>query len=281
MIKRVDEFVKHLDNPNIPKSRKSLMDTDSDHSRSIRHNSSVMIKTRVQAAFDTMYRNGDGQLDENEFGLLMEKLRIPVTHEMGHKIVKALDIDGDGVIDVDELEVFYKAIMTDAVSPHDMAKDLFSVFDLDGDGYISPNEFVRTLEGLKLGFSAEDTGHILQEVDEDGDGIITFLEFERVIEEYMPAELFSDYADEVDEELAVHPFLTVVEGLCNACQNCISFGTGTHRRRNSVQGSDPRRSILDLPSPVLHDPIIPQGVDPTHSYGSLLDSIEISEEESD
>jgi Ca2+-binding EF-hand superfamily protein len=143
----------------------------------------------------------------------MSNLGMPVTSEMAAKIVLALDIDGDGVINLREFELFYKTIMAETdESTREMAKDLFSIFDVDCSGEISPNEFVSALEAFNLGFSVEDMSAILQEVDEDGDGSITFHdEFERVIKEYAPAEFFEAIATNCIYELTTSQAVSVLE----------------------------------------------------------------------
>jgi Ca2+-binding EF-hand superfamily protein len=114
-------------------------------------------KSNKENATKLRYRDGDGYLDQDEFQLLMSNLGMPVTSEMAAKIVLALDIDGDGVINLRELELFYKTIMADTdESPREMAKDLFSIFDVDCSGEISSNEFVSALKAFNLGFSVED-----------------------------------------------------------------------------------------------------------------------------
>ena len=243
MIQRVDKFVNSFDMS--CDTRSCQLSKIDDLDVSLKSTGSMAMRKRVKNAFDAMDQNGDGHLDETEFESLLEGLGMPVTHQMGHKIVSALDVDGDGVIDVEELEIFYKAIMTDGSCPHDMAKDLFSMFDKDGHGHITPNEFARVLDGLNLGFNIDDIGQILQEVDEDGDGKITFHEFQRVIEEYMPSELLGGGTDPPVEVLSVHPLLTVIEGIGSTVRSFFSY-ENPHENQHEADPFGSERVFNDL-----------------------------------
>ena len=150
-------------------------------------------RSQVESAFNAIDGNGDGHLDAHEFESLMSRLGLPVTTAMGAKIVNTLDMDGDGVVDLNEFLTFCESIMEGASNQHSiqkMSRDLFSLFDKDGSGNLSLglNEFVKTLEAFNLGFSIEDIGEILHELDQDGNGSVSLAEFEDMVVKYFPEE---------------------------------------------------------------------------------------------
>lgn len=151
------------------------------------------LTNQLRAAFDALDNNADGQLDESEFSDLLEQLGLPVTNEMGQKVVRAMDIDGDGVVLFDEFLLFYESI-SDVTADHaqsleETADSLFEIFDSDKSGSIAPSEFAKVLYAFNLGFTLEDIGEILRQVDEDGNGLISREEFVHAIVKNMPDEI--------------------------------------------------------------------------------------------
>jgi Ca2+-binding EF-hand superfamily protein len=114
---------------------------------------------------------------------------------------------------LNEFLCFYELIVESGCAdptPHQMARELFSIFDIDGSGNVTLNEFVKTLEAFNLGFTIEDIGEILHELDEDGNGSISLKEFENVTVKYFPKEILAQTASSaMDDGSASHPMLEV------------------------------------------------------------------------
>jgi Ca2+-binding EF-hand superfamily protein len=153
LVQRVRKFVNRSDNFKMKKTTGRRKTLSSCHQR------------QVELAFKAIDENDDGYLDESEFESLMQRLGLPVTIAMGSKIVGILDMDGDGVVDLNEFSCFYEEFIVERgcvdPTPRQMARELFSIFDIDGSGDVTLNEFVKTLEAFNLGFTIEDIGEIL------------------------------------------------------------------------------------------------------------------------
>ncbi len=80
-----------------------------------------------------------GSVDLAEFSALwarMESSPDPIA-EAGRTVFDVLDVDGDGIISVDEYRAFLRVYAVDDAS----ASEHFARFDTDGDGSISRAEF--------------------------------------------------------------------------------------------------------------------------------------------
>jgi len=87
------------------------------------------------------------------------------------KMVRELDCDGDGLIDLDEFINVVDVVNDDLVNA-------FCVFDYDKNGFISSEELHKVL--VSLGFSKCSLGdchRMIKGVDKDGDGFVSFEEF--------------------------------------------------------------------------------------------------------
>lgn len=85
-------------------------------------------------------------------------------------MVKEIDRDGDGRVDLDE---FLVAVL----SGDDDLMDAFLIFDANKDGLISAKELQRVLQGVRCEASIEDCRRMIRGVDTDGDGFVNFEEF--------------------------------------------------------------------------------------------------------
>ena len=91
-------------------------------------------------------------------------------------MIKEVDADGDGFIDLHEFIVLNtKDIDSDEVLEN--LKDAFSVFDIDKSGTISAEELQNVLQSLGEESSLAECKKMISGVDSDGDGMISFEEF--------------------------------------------------------------------------------------------------------
>ena len=65
------------------------------------------------------------------------------------------------------------------------------MFDKDDAGEITIEEFKRKLDAFNVGFSIDEVGAIVNELDEDNSGTIGLHEFEDLLYKYYPKELRS------------------------------------------------------------------------------------------
>lgn len=105
------------------------------------------------AQFDV---NKDGELNITEFAEAFAKVEegMKETKMSGLEwhMLKALDADGSGVLEVDELMILLTAKTGKAKGMSEAdAREFISLFDKDGDGNIDPTEFRKFLRALDQG----------------------------------------------------------------------------------------------------------------------------------
>jgi Ca2+-binding EF-hand superfamily protein len=169
--------------------------------------------------FDT---DGDKKLTIHEFARAFRAFDLPKRDgkklEMDLAMFKSFDTNGDGFVDVSELEAglkpktrkkiemkleagwtFDKEKWDASAARHakwDMAK-VFKNFDTDGDGKLEMREFMRAFRALGLekrsGEKMEIDQAMFKSFDSNGDGFVTLEEFE--------ANLFPETREKIVEKL--------------------------------------------------------------------------------
>lgn len=120
--------------------------------------------------------NGDGKISSSELGAIMGSLGQPSGEEELRRMIKEVDSDGDGFIDLKEfIELNTKGVDSDEVL--ESLKDAFSVYDIDGNGSISAEELHEVLKSLGDDCSIAECQKMISGVDANGDGMISFDEF--------------------------------------------------------------------------------------------------------
>ena len=101
------------------------------------------------------------------------------------------DLDGDGGIDFSEWQI--SCVNKEQILKKDRLAEAFKHFDKDGDGKISAKEIKKVLGAGGKKFGNENIWkQIISEADEDGDGYITFVEFQKMMNQFMRASEFID-----------------------------------------------------------------------------------------
>lgn len=120
--------------------------------------------------------NGDGKISSSELGAIMGSLGQPSGEEELRRMIKEVDSDGDGFIDLKEfIELNTKGVDSNEVL--ESLKDAFSVYDIDGNGSISAEELHEVLGSLGDDCSIAECQKMISGVDANGDGMISFDEF--------------------------------------------------------------------------------------------------------
>ncbi|OVA07783.1 EF-hand domain [Macleaya cordata] len=104
----------------------------------------------------------------------MSSLGYSAPEEELQRMVKEVDSDGDGFIDLNE---FIELNTIDSEKHLEDVRSAFSIMDTNGDGSISPQELQKVLRNLGDNASIEDCKRMISAVDCDGDGFVSFEEF--------------------------------------------------------------------------------------------------------
>ncbi|XAR54125.1 hypothetical protein NMG60_11029135 [Bertholletia excelsa] len=138
---------------------------------------------QLKQVFDFFDANGDGKISPPELRRVLLKLgrEESAAAEEAEGMVREMDRDGDGLVDVDEfMSVVSGGNGSDGScgGREEDLKDAFLVFDYDGNGFISAGELQRVL--LSLGHrdcSLRKCQKMIKGVDRDGNGLVDFEEF--------------------------------------------------------------------------------------------------------
>ena len=119
----------------------------------------------------------------------------------------ALDINGDGVITLDELHVLLKSLKSKLRMSEREIKRFETEFDKDGDGTIDLEEFFNMVHdsaerGIihKALIQRSGIRKVFEKYDRDGNGVITRDEFKRVVEDRFQARILPEQIDQMLNE---------------------------------------------------------------------------------
>jgi len=134
-----------------------------------------------QQTFDMFDTDKSGAIDSDELGAVMKKLGISVKSRDLKKMIKAVDIDGNGVIDFKEFLIMMQSIKTDSQQELKMA---FKSFDVDSDGKISRDDLKVFLEKIEGSVPDEILLNEMMRVgDPKGTGYVSFHNFRKLVKE--------------------------------------------------------------------------------------------------
>lgn len=144
----------------------------------------------VAKTFDAFDPSGDGAISHEEFEDLMKNLGASMQSENIARMIQVLDRDGDGEVSKEEFIDWYAHNAGEEnISSHERASYLFGLFDTEDKGELTIGEFKRKLDALNVGFSIDEVGAIVNELDEDNSGTIGLHEFANLLQRYHPEEL--------------------------------------------------------------------------------------------
>ncbi|KAI4378776.1 hypothetical protein MLD38_016209 [Melastoma candidum] len=134
--------------------------------------------------FQTFDRNGDGRITLEELEESLLNLGISVPREELADMIRGIDVNGNGCVDLDEFGSLYGLLSEERdADAEDDVREAFNVFDRDGDGFITVEELESVLAslGLKQGRAVEDCRKMITKVDADGDGMVDYEEFRQMM----------------------------------------------------------------------------------------------------
>ena len=141
----------------------------------------------------TQYRNefllldtdGDGSVSTRELADVLRTMRVKFKLTEGdiRKIIKEIDVDGNGSISVDEYmnnmkDKTNKDAIHRALIQRSSIRKEFHKYDADGSGYITKDELKQVLKKKsKIDFSEYQIQELLEDADMDDNGKIDYEEF--------------------------------------------------------------------------------------------------------
>ncbi|CAM9399961.1 unnamed protein product [Ascophyllum nodosum] len=126
-------------------------------------------------AFSNFDKDGNGNIDEGELGVVMRSLGYSPTNQQLKDMMARVDLDNSGGISFDE----FVTMMQLGEVETDFAKEIneaFKFFDKDGDGEVTPSELAEIMRGLGDKLSDEEIELLVKVADKDGDGTISIEE---------------------------------------------------------------------------------------------------------
>ena len=132
--------------------------------------------SKIFASLDT---SGDGKIETSELKTILSRLGAPTTQQSLQRITDLLDSNKDGHISKEEFVSFYAKHISFHVGHglHELAHAMFHQFDQDGSGEITMGEFKSIMDTFNVGFTVDEIGELVNELDEQDDGTIGEHEF--------------------------------------------------------------------------------------------------------
>lgn len=148
----------------------------------------------VSKTFDAFDLDRNGYIVDIEFKDVMRKLGIHATQESMEAMLNLLDKDKNGQVSKGEFISFYKDQILSTHHHgkehhgqhglHETAKYMFALFDTDKSGEITIGEFKSVLDAFNVGFTVDEIGDLVNELDEQNDGTIGEEEFVKLLEKH-------------------------------------------------------------------------------------------------
>ena len=147
-------------------------------------------------AFANADVDGDGKLSYDELKDLLQCLGLEKDEQKLDKFVRAVDTDGDGVIDFTEFQQIVDKMNTKATSFEHHLREMFNFYDEDGNGRIDHFELRALMAQLGVDLSDEELAAMMMEADRDGSDDVDYEEF---------SALFKGIASKTGEEGPLPP----------------------------------------------------------------------------
>ncbi|KAA6429539.1 MAG: calmodulin (ISS), partial [Trebouxia sp. A1-2] len=128
-------------------------------------------------AFRIFDRSGLGSFTAEDIGWVMRSLGQSPTQQQIDAIIRDMDLDNDGVIDLAEFMIRMMALTTKAAPEEDL-KHVFDVLDKSGEGMITADSLRSAIKNIaEWEMTDEDIEVAIKLADKSGDGRIDYDEF--------------------------------------------------------------------------------------------------------
>jgi Ca2+-binding EF-hand superfamily protein len=155
----------------------------------ISSSSSSIELEEVGKSFDALDPSGDGRIECGELASVFEAMGVHTSQENIQAMLQVLDKNGDGHVAKDEFISFYSTHVLSSVgvddhSLHELAHNWYHRFDRDHNGQITLGEFKDVMDAFNVGFTMNEIGHLVNELDEHDDGQVGEHEFLELLKKH-------------------------------------------------------------------------------------------------
>merc|ERR1712187_761868 len=105
---------------------------------------------------------------------IFKDLGTPYTKAEVNKMIAAVDLNGDGVIDFEEFTELLTQKHNAKMTSEEELKETFKVLDTNNDGAISPEEIRDGMKKLGISMTAAEIDEMVSHADADNDGVISW-----------------------------------------------------------------------------------------------------------
>lgn len=163
-----------------------------DHGSSLSHSISIDKAeiANVSEIFDGYDLARDGHIEAIEFKDMLQKLGVHATKESMEVMLNLMDKDKNGQVSKEEFLSFYQDQILSTQHGeehhgfHETAKYMFELFDTDKSGEITLGEFKSLLDAFNVGFTVDEIGDLVNELDAQNTGTIGEEQFVKLLEKH-------------------------------------------------------------------------------------------------
>merc|ERR1711970_685873 len=133
-------------------------------------------EAELREAFKLFDIDGDGVITIEELSSLVSKVGGDMSNADATALIKAADKDGNMGIDFSEFAKLWEALHGEAEAEAEIRAG-FAKLDVDKSGFISKDEMVATISSGFTGDKLEEAKKALDQMDVDKDGKVSYPEF--------------------------------------------------------------------------------------------------------
>ena len=135
-------------------------------------------RKEYQDAFEMFDKDKDGAITARELGNMMRSIGQNPTDEEVNAMIKEVDLNSDGKIELDEF-ITLMARNSPDTQTEDEVINAFRVFDKEGNGLIATAELKHIMMTIGDKMTEAEADEMIHEADIDDDGVINYEEFVR------------------------------------------------------------------------------------------------------
>ena len=137
-------------------------------------------RKEYQDAFEMFDKDKDGAITARELGNMMRSIWQNPTDEEVMAMIKEVDLNSDGKIELDEFMTLMARNSPDTQT-EDEVINAFRVFDKEGNGLIATAELKHIMMTIGDKMTEAEADEMIHEADIDDDGVINYEEFVRMM----------------------------------------------------------------------------------------------------